>query len=277
MSTENKVFITPEGEHDYNQKYEQYSIVTHTQGDIVTAYLSIKPVPPFISITDKNFWKLLNSGTDASVDISGKADKEVTPTVIIPSVDGSVINLTAEEIENFRVGDIIKDNNSLDGSYKNFFVVSVKNDEVILVYIDNDMLFPVIFTKNGSTWSYDMTQGISFSDLDRKTIITSSQPQGGMRPNIFYNLGVISSNTTFSLFSSTDNTHLNMYMWSFETGDNVPTITWPSVTWCDSADTETVDGVVMPVIEPNKHYEISIMNGYGTIISADIPQTEVEP
>lgn len=100
---------------------------------------------------------------------------------------------------------------------------------------------------------------------------------GGLKPNTLYTLGELVNNTTFNLNIAVNDEIANVWMWTFSIGSTVPTITWPSVTWCDSTNTETVDGVVVPIIEPNKHYEISIMNEYGTIISADIPQTEVEP
>ena len=82
--------------------------------------------------------------------------------------------------------------------------------------------------------------------------IVSSQPAGGFAPNVLYNLGTLSSNTTFSLATPSDANIVNHYYWTFETGSTAPTITWPSgLTWY---------GGSAPTISASKHYEISIVN-----------------
>ena len=88
--------------------------------------------------------------------------------------------------------------------------------------------------------------------------VQSSQPQGGMLPNVFYNLGLLSANTTFSLATPVDANILNHYYWVFETGSTNITITWPAAitSWIDTP----------PVISANKHYEVSVLNGVGGYI-----------
>lgn len=77
-------------------------------------------------------------------------------------------------------------------------------------------------------------------------------------PNVFYNLGLRQVNTTFTLATPSDATIVNHYYWTFETGSTAPTITWPTgITWV---------GGSAPVINANKHYEISIINNIGTFI-----------
>lgn len=53
----------------------------------------------------------------------------------------------------------------------------------------------------------------------------SSQPSGGMLPNVFYNLGTLSGNTTFSIASPSDSSVYNEYMFQFTTPSTAPTIT----------------------------------------------------
>lgn len=69
----------------------------------------------------------------------------------------------------------------------------------------------------------------------------------------------ISGNKTFTLNTSTyittaqyDGLTANHYFWTFDTGSTAPTITWPAgLTW---------PGGLPPVLSPNKHYEISVLN-----------------
>jgi len=53
----------------------------------------------------------------------------------------------------------------------------------------------------------------------------TSQPSGGMLPNVWYDLGTLSSNTTFSVASPSDSNITNHYFWTFDTGSSAPTIT----------------------------------------------------
>lgn len=87
----------------------------------------------------------------------------------------------------------------------------------------------------------------------------SVQPDGGFLPNVLYALGKLSGDTTFALATPTDNTIVNHYYWTFETGTTAPTITWPAgITWA---------GGSAPSISENKHYEISVLNSVGLFTS----------
>lgn len=82
--------------------------------------------------------------------------------------------------------------------------------------------------------------------------VQSVQPAGGMLPNILYNFGQLSGNTTFSLGAVVAGI-VNHYYWMFDTAATAPTITWPSgLSWF---------GGSAPEIGANKHYEISVLNG----------------
>ena len=84
----------------------------------------------------------------------------------------------------------------------------------------------------------------------------SSQPAGGFAPNIVYNLGTLSGNTTFALATPADANIANHYFWTFDTPATAPTITWPAgiTSWY---------GGSAPTIQASKHYEVSVLNGVG--------------
>lgn len=85
--------------------------------------------------------------------------------------------------------------------------------------------------------------------------IATTQPAGGFLPNIVYDLGTLSGNTTFALATPADANVVNHYYWTFDTGSTAPTITWPTgLTWF---------GGSAPTINASKHYEISVLNGIG--------------
>lgn len=92
-------------------------------------------------------------------------------------------------------------------------------------------------------------------------------PETGMQPRIYYDLGDIDVDTTFLLGESIDG--IDHYYFGFNTGADVPTITWPTqvLAWEDDE---------APEIKANKHYEISILGGVGAWLESSIP-TEVQP
>jgi hypothetical protein len=92
-----------------------------------------------------------------------------------------------------------------------------------------------------------------------KTNIATTQPADGMLPNVLYNFGELSSNTTFTLAAATDNTVMNVWRWKFSTGNTVPTITLPSgLAWEYGEE---------PVFEPNQTYLIIVVGGMAVCIS----------
>lgn len=84
----------------------------------------------------------------------------------------------------------------------------------------------------------------------------SSQPSGGMVPNVLYNLGTLTGSVTFTLATPSDANVTNHYYWTFNTSSTAPTITWPSgvTSWI---------GGSAPTIAASKYYEISVLNGVG--------------
>lgn len=90
--------------------------------------------------------------------------------------------------------------------------------------------------------------------------VATTQPVGGMLPNVFYDLGTLAGNTTFS-FDTTDldTSVANHWYWTFDTPSTAPTITWPAAitSW---------NGGSAPTIAASKHYEVSVIDGVGTFM-----------
>lgn len=91
-------------------------------------------------------------------------------------------------------------------------------------------------------------------NVSTKTPAASSMPAGGFLPNVYYNLGELSGDTTFLMAAATDNTILNHWYWVFDTPSTAPTITWPAAitSW---------QGGSSPTVAASTHYEISVING----------------
>ena len=174
--------------------------------------------------------------------------------------------MTNEQCEAIKNGDIIV---AGSGSSTNTYIVRFKTSSQLTFYGISGKCFLEICTykKNNSVWAVNKHS----SDPVLIQAVNTGQPQYGMYPNVVYNLGVISDNFTFLLKADQqDTTIAYIWHWTFSTGDIAPTITWP-------AEITMWNGGEIPEIEANKYYEVSVMNGVGTIISADIPQTNVEP
>ena len=93
--------------------------------------------------------------------------------------------------------------------------------------------------------------------------VDTSQPAGGMLPNVLYNLGTMAGSVTISLASPSDNTIANEYMFNFTADSTAPTITWDNgiTSWAGNC----LDGNGDPVISADKFYEVSVLNGVGII------------
>jgi hypothetical protein len=91
----------------------------------------------------------------------------------------------------------------------------------------------------------------------------SSQPSGGMLPNVLYKLGTLTGSVTISLAAASDNTIANEWGFTFTAGSTAPTITWPAsiIGWAGNCLSNGA-----PVITASKHYEVSIMDGIALIV-----------
>lgn len=86
--------------------------------------------------------------------------------------------------------------------------------------------------------------------------IVTTQPSGGFKPNIMYNLGTLTGTVTFAMAEPIIGI-VNHYYWTFSTGSTAPTITWPA------GITAWNGNVSAPIIAANSFYEISVCNGIG--------------
>ena len=262
-----KILPTPKGDYDNLTTYEFLDVVVY-QGSSYLARTTTVGNAPFPE--DTTYWQLLAIGGE-SIDISGKADKDVTPTVITPSVDGTVANLTAEELESLRVGDIIKAVTT--GTSIEWVVVRVKTStprEVAMVQVSENGIATRLWIKQNGSWIGNDGASIQYENVAKKISTSTAQPQNGMVSNTLYNFDVLSQSTIFSINNVQEGGIANVWMWTFKTGSVVPQLTFPAVAWFKSADTETVGNVVVPVVEQSKYYEVSVMNGFGIIVGADI-------
>ncbi|MCQ2137894.1 MAG: hypothetical protein MJY60_04230 [Bacteroidales bacterium] len=93
----------------------------------------------------------------------------------------------------------------------------------------------------------------------------SAIPAGGMLPNVLYDLGELSGAVSMTLAEIVDSTILNHFFCTFETGANVPSLTWDtSITeWYCPFNEAKEPGTKnqAPILSPNKHYEISVKGG----------------
>lgn len=81
---------------------------------------------------------------------------------------------------------------------------------------------------------------------------TTPDPES-IQPNVVSDFGELTANTTFGM--AADMSGNGHYFWTFDTGAAAPTITWPSdiVAWLRGS---------APIINANKHYSVSVLNGY---------------
>lgn len=95
-----------------------------------------------------------------------------------------------------------------------------------------------------------VTSGGTYSEIH--PAVVTAQPTGGFAANVFYRLGTLTGSVTFTLATSSDNTIVNHYYWTFTAGSTAPTITWPSgISWF---------GGSAPAITAGKHYDVSILD-----------------
>lgn len=96
--------------------------------------------------------------------------------------------------------------------------------------------------------------------------IVSSQPAGGMLPNVLYKLGTLTGNVTISFAAASDATIENEYKFTFTAGSTAPTITWPAAItgWAGNC---VEDGA--PVITGGNYYEVSVMDGIALIAEVE--------
>lgn len=116
------------------------------------------------------------------------------------------------------------------------------------------------------------TIGLGIYSNTQKVNITRGPNNTAIIPfNVYGKCGTISQTTQFNFLIPIDNEYDNVilhYTWSFDIGSTIPNITYPkwnnkNLVWIDSEE---------PPIEANKHYEISVVDGYATCLVFDLLQ-----
>lgn len=134
-------------------------------------------------------------------------------------------------------------------------------NDVHALWIDTSNIdSPIVKVHENGKW-----QGIG-GDGGGSSSEETEIPADGFAPNTFYNLGTITENTTF-LMAEGEEGKANHYFWVFETGADVPEITWPEGIrmWKDN---------MTPEIAANQHYEISVYDGVALYIAIEMPDVE---
>ena len=122
-------------------------------------------------------------------------------------------------------------------------------------------------TETDPVFSASPAAGITSGDIadwddkaDPIPVVDASTIPTSMAPNTVYQYGTLSGDTTFpALATPSDLTVAHIYCWTFTTPATAPTITWPSAitSWA---------GGSAPTINASKSYEVSVMDGFATII-----------
>ena len=122
------------------------------------------------------------------------------------------------------------------------------------------------YTETDPVFSASPAAGITSGDIadwDGKAepieIVDASTPPMTMQPDKVYQYGTLSGDTTFPLLLFINDGKAHIHCWTFATPSTAPTITWPSAitSWA---------GGSAPTINASKSYEVSVMDGFATII-----------
>lgn len=140
------------------------------------------------------------------------------------------------------------------------------------IQINDGVGFQTISTQQDGTMQITLTNGDTITvDLNHvhpqyySKVMETVMPQGGFLPDVVYSLGVLGSNTTFSLAPMVVG-NVNHYYWTFSTATTAITVTWPTkLIW--------VNGSV-PTIAANKHYEISILDSIAAYMETSIQEND---
>lgn len=98
---------------------------------------------------------------------------------------------------------------------------------------------------------------------DKVTTIDASTFPAWLEPNVVYQFGTLTGDTTFPTFANVPvgDTEVKIWCFTFSTSTTAPTITWPAAItgW---------SGGSAPTINASKSYEVTVMDGIGVIIEA---------
>lgn len=118
----------------------------------------------------------------------------------------------------------------------------------------------VITLTNGDTITVDLNH--QHQNYYSK-VAETTQPSGGMLPDVIYKLGTLTGATTFS-FAAAVSGNVNHYYFTFTSGSTAVVPIWPaSITSWDGNCVDSTTG--LPVIAASKTYEVSVLDGNAII------------
>ena len=100
-------------------------------------------------------------------------------------------------------------------------------------------------------------------DLVNPQVQTEIPPQG-LAPGVIYRIGAVMENLTIILQTPADIGTYNIYTLIFDTGQDVPDITWDERIMRWAGNCLSIQG--RPELKANRHYEVSIADGIGFIL-----------
>lgn len=256
--------------------------LTETGGQVEAAYNSdynyrIVNIPAFtkISIEPNTDSSMISDYCGASCLLNGEPyDGDTYDYVACVFIEGNT-----RRYGYFKLGD-------WDGTSNLVFVTLQESYLCLNVYYEQDdqdlgSNDPIFTINNGDLYVNNgyRNQTVSGDYLTREKVlenaldvvscgttrVATSQTSGGMLPNVLYNLGTLSSDTTFSLAVASDNSIANVWSWTFSIGSTVPNLIWPSTgitVWEDGAEPSAV---------ANTYYEINVMNGIAIAYTIELP------
>lgn len=194
-----------------------------------------------------------------------KADKATTPNII--TVQSSLVNLTAEQLESLRAGDIVK----VEANHIDYYCIvsGVTPSVVYLYYIygDNEELRRVKWTKAYNNWTYQVTM---FPLRTQTYTISGGAATQQVEDNAIYNAGELSA-LTITLPGLIDTGFISQF--NFTSGSTATQLTAPNtIVWTgDDLD----DGVFVPAA--NRRYVVMFhydgVNVRGVVQGIDIVVT----
>ena len=227
------------GEYDYTQFFRVYnSSANYTTISKVTDFiLDTNDITTILSIAQKAY-------------IPGTKIKYGN---LLYEYVSNIIGKTTLSIDDFRVTPI------------NEVMTQVEIDAINTTYLPTNSPVKVF---NSTLGKYVMWYGNAWIDCtdisgkaDKVVYVDASTPQSTMDANKVYQYGTLSGNTTFPAFTAvpSGDTEVKIWCWTFTTPSTAPTITWPAgiTSWA---------GGSAPTINASKSYEVSVMDGFATII-----------
>ena len=228
-----------------SEKQDTISDLDTIRSGAAAGATAVQPSDLATVATSGSYSDLLNKPTipAAQVNSDWNANSGVAQILNKPTIPAAQVQSDWNEADNTKV-DYIKNKPTIPD-------VSGKADKVV-------------GATSGDVATLDSTGNLTDSGLSVFDFFImvedATTPPASMAPNTIYQYGTLSGNTTFPPLATPSEPDIaNVYCWTFSTPSTAPTITWPvAITaWA---------GGSAPTINASKSYEVSVMDGFATII-----------